>query len=58
MNGIDNFKIDIFDILSKNVMSEYIQDGSPINIQNLENGIYILQIQTKNAYKIFKLIKK
>lgn len=58
VNGIDNFKVDIFDILSKNVMSEYIQDGSPINIQSLENGIYILQIQTKNTYKTFKLIKK
>ncbi|MFW6309812.1 MAG: T9SS type A sorting domain-containing protein [Prolixibacteraceae bacterium] len=44
----------ILHLLDKKVTSSHIE----LNIQNLEQGIYIVKMKTPSARKIIKLIKK
>jgi hypothetical protein len=59
INGLLEFATMIlFDLNGKIVFTKHINNAEPISISNLQNGIYIAKVVTKNATYQHKLIKQ
>ncbi|MEE9407795.1 MAG: S8 family serine peptidase [Polaribacter sp.] len=56
-NNLENYSIQIFNILGKKVFEESKMKSKNINISILESGIYLLKIHNGNQNKTLKLIK-
>ena len=52
-------KVELFNILGQSVQSEMVNDTQKqLNISNLQNGIYLMEVTIENAKESFKIIKK
>jgi len=57
-NG-QNFEITVFNILGKQIMETVETSGShTLDIQDLDNGMYFLQIMSNNQKKVISIIKR
>lgn len=55
---INDFTIQVFNILGKKVLEKVNFNSRTIDISFLESGIYLLKISKENQHKTLKLIKK
>ena len=57
-NDFSNLEYSLYDILGNRIFSKY--EGSSINVQNLQAGMYVLNIYDKSQQRrtTFKFIKK
>ena len=50
--------VSIYNVLGSKVMTKYVDANGKLYIENLENGIYFVNIQINDEVKTIKLIKK
>ncbi len=55
---VETISFSLFDISGKKIIKKPIQNNTAINIQELQNGIYIYQFSSGNQTNIGKIIKK
>ena len=49
----------VFDTLGKIILQKEIKQNDPVlNIQQLSNGLYVVQIKHGNIHKTVKIVKK
>lgn len=52
----ENFKVSVYDILGKNVLTATLENGNSLNVSKLNSGIYILKFDDYNTN--FKFVKQ
>ncbi|MCI2227981.1 S8 family serine peptidase [Polaribacter sp. MSW13] len=57
-DDLNNFAIQIFNILGKKVLEKTNLKSKTIDVSFLNKGVYILKVLNKNEYKTIKLIKE
>jgi hypothetical protein len=53
-----SFPVKIFTLHGVEVVSEQVQNGQPINVADLEPGIYLLKVYTGKDVQVSRIIKK
>jgi len=51
-------KIEIFDVIGKNVYSSDIVNNNSVNVSNLTSGIYLVKLYSGSAHTTQKIVKK
>lgn len=57
INGVDNYKIIIYNASGKIVLSQHINNNA-VNVKNLNNGLYYVEIYKSGHKEVLKMIKK
>ena len=56
--NLDDFKIQIFNVLGKKVLEKENLKSKSVDVSFLKSGIYILKVSKENQHKTIKLIKQ